>query len=263
VSVPPTEPLGGQPDHPACLVFRLDGFPSPPERIEWDGARLWRQRPDRERWARTAGSEAWEAVVAPKAEAWTALAQVLEDSGVWAWPRRSENLDVLDGTQWSLKLRWDTRRWSGEGSNAFPPGFGAVRQALEALAGGRRVPGSPKPFSFWGEWEGWIWDFTWDGRQLSGTWEQWREGRKWPHKTCCPRPCAWGPFRKALVAAQAADQTAGLTGTMHPARVSVDEPLRAVGGESMTEPWFQVARCLMDLLPPAPEFRNGTWREGV
>jgi hypothetical protein len=173
------------------------------------------------------------------------------------------NLDVLDGTQWSLKLLWDARRWSGEGSNAFPLGFDAVQQALEALAGGRRVPGLPKPFSFSGEWEGWIWDFTWNGRQLSGTWEQWREGRRCPHKTCCPGPRAWNPFRKTLVAAQAADQTAGLTGTMHPARVSVDAPLRAVGGESMTEHWFQVARCLMDLLPPAPEVRNKALRGGV
>jgi hypothetical protein len=173
------------------------------------------------------------------------------------------NLDILDGTQWSLKLVWGARRWSGYGSNAFPPGFDAVQQALEALAGGRRAPGWPGPFAFSGEWEGWIWDFTWDGRQLSGTWEQWREGRRWPHKTCCPGPRAWNPFRKTLEAARAADQTAGLIGITHPAWISLHTSLRTVGGESMTEPWFQVARCLMDLLPPAPEVRNKALRGGV
>lgn len=209
------------------------------------------------------GSEAWEAVIVPKAEAWAALAQVLEGSGVWEWPRKSVNLDILDGTQWSLKLRWGGRRWSGSGSNAFPLGFDAVHQALEALAGGRRVPGWPRPFSFSGEWEGWIWDFTWDGRLLSGTWEQWQEGQRWRPMTCCPGPRTWKPFLKTLEAARVVDQVAGLPVSMASTGISLHTPLRAAGDGSMTESWFLVARFLMDLFPASPEDRTKTWRGGA
>lgn len=233
---------------PESFAFRLDGWPCPPDRLEWDGHRLWRQWPDRKRWAGMDGSEAWEAVIVPKAEAWAALAQVLEGSGVWEWPRKSVNLDILDGTQWSLKLGWGGRRWSGGGSNAFPPGFDAVHQALEALAGGRRVPGWPRPFSFSGEWEGWIWDFTWDGRSLSGTWEQWREDRRWPRASHTPGPRAWGPFQQVLKAAQVHDRTAGCVGLIRLPDDSGRPLLRTASADRPSEPWFRVASCLMDLL---------------
>jgi hypothetical protein len=45
---------------------------------------------------------------------------------VWAWAASYEPADlILDGTQWSLVLRWGERAVATGGSNAFP-GVGAT-----------------------------------------------------------------------------------------------------------------------------------------
>lgn len=59
--------------------------------------------------------------VVPSTEEWHAFWADLDRLGVWKW-RREYFLPLLDGTQWSVKLRTQDGRWCHSfGSNAFPP----------------------------------------------------------------------------------------------------------------------------------------------
>lgn len=53
------------------------------------------------------------------------------------WPRSSINKDILDGTQWSIDIKFQGRRTIKKfGSNKFPPYFPELEKAMRKLSGG-------------------------------------------------------------------------------------------------------------------------------
>lgn len=124
---------------PRRLTFWIGGFMSSGLTLEWDGTRL-RRRPREARWSEPLDPETWEDLPTPNQAAWRDLAQELEEVGAWTWPTDSNDLEIMDGTQWSLKIRWGGRRWSGGGSNAYPPGFERIQLLLERLASEDATP---------------------------------------------------------------------------------------------------------------------------
>lgn len=183
-------------DRPRELRYDIGGFFSGSLTLEWDGTRLWRQR--RGRIESPMESRGWEELLPPSGEAWVELHQALQDAEAWRWPRRSVDLDVMDGTEWELAFRWGSRRWKGRGSNAYPPGFDHISGLLERMAVGRRRPGIPAAFRFEGACDGQAWRFAWDGRRLETRWEESASGASEIRHREGISSRDWRPFRAAL-----------------------------------------------------------------
>ncbi len=72
---------------------------------------------------------------------WAAFWATIEQVGVWGWEERYEpppGVLILDGTGWSLTLRYGGRFLRSSGTNAFPPGFDRFCEAMSRLVGGRQ-----------------------------------------------------------------------------------------------------------------------------
>ena len=120
-------------------MFNIGGFTGECHEIEWKTGILWYRRAE--------GAYVWQPAtqLSPSPEAWERFWQDVDAAGVWEWEKSYENLDVLDGTQWSLKLKYQGRRLTAEGSNAYPghgepefPAtceFGKFITALQQLTG--------------------------------------------------------------------------------------------------------------------------------
>ena len=122
---------------PASMTVVVGGFTGPSDSYVWDGSTLVHVH------AANAGDANPEITQGtPTAEAWTAFRQELDALEAWSWEKTYFNLDVQDGTQWTLQLEWDGRTIESSGSNAFPgsPGpeygeqFDRFLAALVALA---------------------------------------------------------------------------------------------------------------------------------
>ncbi len=57
-------------------------------------------------------------------EDWAGLWRRLEKSGcdLWNWRKSYFDPEIMDGTQWELKIRKGGRKLKSHGSNAFPGG---------------------------------------------------------------------------------------------------------------------------------------------
>ncbi len=96
------------------LQFSIGGYTGTCHEVEWKQGKLWYRRAN--------GAYQWQADVAitPTEEQWTNFWRAMETAGVWSWQESYDNLTMLDGTQWSLKLKYRERRVRCEGSNAYP-----------------------------------------------------------------------------------------------------------------------------------------------
>ena len=124
---------------PAKFRFTLGGYHGPCHELDWKHRTLWY------RWAEH--SYLWQPAIElwPSAEAWEHFWQAVEDAGLWQWDDNYEDADVLDGIQWSLKLKSQGKSLSSVGSNAFPGcdqpdypetcQFGQFVKALRELTG--------------------------------------------------------------------------------------------------------------------------------
>lgn len=99
---------------------------------------------------REAGGNEQEQRFKPTAAQWRAFAKALASAGAQHWQSRYNNSDVMDGTQWSLKLKFGELQVNSSGSNNYPdrlgkandkpeytPTFEAYLKAVKALLGGR------------------------------------------------------------------------------------------------------------------------------
>ena len=59
--------------------------------------------------------------ITPTPKAWEHYLTAMDKLDIWAWERKYDNLDVLDGTQWSVKINWGSKKVISAGSNCFPP----------------------------------------------------------------------------------------------------------------------------------------------
>jgi hypothetical protein len=129
-----------QPGHNSTILhFDIGGYGRGCHEIEWKQFKLWYRRAE--------GAYMWQPAteLIPSPEAWERFWRAVEIATVWQWENRYENLDILDGTQWSLKLKHQGRTLSCYGSNAYPGSdqpnypemchFGQFVQALRELTG--------------------------------------------------------------------------------------------------------------------------------
>ena len=126
-------------DLPGKLLFTIGGFTGKCQEVEFKkGALHYRQAEGAYRWGP-------EEITTPTPEAWAEFWRAAEVAGVWQWQKEYSNLNVLDGTQWSLKLEHQGRHVNCYGSNAFPGAdgmkyaasgeFARFLKALQALTG--------------------------------------------------------------------------------------------------------------------------------
>ena len=73
----------------------------------------------------------------PSAADWQIFWETIEELGVWQWQRRYDTPGILDGTDWSLTLRYEKQRLRTSGCNGYPQAKGAgstyERSGLEAF----------------------------------------------------------------------------------------------------------------------------------
>ncbi len=83
--------------------------------------------------------------VEPSTEEWLAFWDALDRLGAWSWGKDYFDPDILDGTQWSVRIRLGRGRLTSQGSNAYPPTgnndetkeFRQFRAAIGRLLGGK------------------------------------------------------------------------------------------------------------------------------
>lgn len=56
----------------------------------------------------------------PTPAQWATLRQRMDTIGVWAWQARHFNMQVMDGTQWLIDIRYADRAVQSQGSNSYP-----------------------------------------------------------------------------------------------------------------------------------------------
>jgi hypothetical protein len=129
--------------HPTHFQFQIGGYCGESHQIEFKRSKLL--------YRRAPGAYKWKPAVelSPSDDAWAHFWQAVEAAGVWRWNDRYENLDVLDGTQWSLKMRHHGNSLICGGSNAYPGSsapdylesceFGQFIKAARELTGKREI----------------------------------------------------------------------------------------------------------------------------
>ena len=76
--------------------------------------------------------------LAPDEAAWLRLRDRLDGLDAWSWRREYlPEQPVMDGTSWSLRLRWGRRRLTTDGHQRFPPGWADLCEEVSGLVGGR------------------------------------------------------------------------------------------------------------------------------
>lgn len=64
------------------------------------------------------------------------IEETIDAIGFWEWEREYFDMNVLDGTQWSLRIRGGSsgeRQKSSEGSNLFPRGWEAIYRDMRKV----------------------------------------------------------------------------------------------------------------------------------
>jgi hypothetical protein len=67
-------------------------------------------------------------------ERWATFWEEMDKIGVWAWEPNYSNHEVLDGTQWELKLRHGNLQLKSHGSNGYPGENGPEYSPTSAFA---------------------------------------------------------------------------------------------------------------------------------
>lgn len=61
-----------------------------------------------------------ETLLKPTDEQWASFWRVCKDIGIDEWAEEYSNPDLVDGTQWEIKIQYDTFTACSSGENAFP-----------------------------------------------------------------------------------------------------------------------------------------------
>lgn len=221
--------------------------------LSWDGTQLWRFRDALGR--PLEGLENWERLQAPSETAWAEMERRLGEVDAWHWRRRWSDPLILDGSEWSLALRWGHRSWKGSGDNASPPGFERLEALLERMARSRKIPGFPHAFRFHLREEQNAWDFQWNGRSLS--WTVWNVVQGVCAKGECVTvpPARWKPLMARFSNARRGKGSANLMACEHFRFVSgpSDRPIVLEEYDSISGHWFKALTHLKDLAGLAPK----------
>jgi len=79
---------------------------------------------------------------------WQEFRAFVDRIGIWDWKSHYDDLDVIEGAQWTLEINWGEKKLCSSGSNAYPllesetGSFGGYSKAFsEFLEGLRRLLG--------------------------------------------------------------------------------------------------------------------------
>lgn len=78
----------------------------------------------------------------PKSEDWAKLRASLDTLDIWKWRRSYMDETVLDGTQWSIAIKYSDRSVVSEGSNSYPTQDGLPSATPEQTAAFRSFRGA-------------------------------------------------------------------------------------------------------------------------
>lgn len=113
---------------PEKFKFNIGGFHEGHYVIEYDGENLIYEH-----------GYGQKTVVNPSLTEWEIFWCKVDELDIWRWKQAYDNLDILDGTQWNLKLKHNGRTKNSYGSNEYPKTFDAFLKALRKLIGGLPV----------------------------------------------------------------------------------------------------------------------------
>ncbi len=65
---------------------------------------------------------------------WERFRDLLDQLDAWSWLRDYHpHESIVDGTSWSLRIRWGRRHLTADGSNGYPPGWERFCRGLSAI----------------------------------------------------------------------------------------------------------------------------------
>ena len=115
------------------LNFFIGGFSGGYERIIWLKGKLYHLM-DGEPEDEEVRPEEVLNVTTPSTKEWEEFWQTVDTLKVWSWKKNYINRDVIDGTQWELRIkRKGRRRRIIFGSNAYPQPEGTFESFLDAI----------------------------------------------------------------------------------------------------------------------------------
>jgi hypothetical protein len=76
-----------------------------------------------------------ELIEQPDDKAWQDFLATIQKIDIWDWESSYDNLDILDGTQWSIWITWGRYSVKSVGSNAYPDHFDKFLKAVNKLLG--------------------------------------------------------------------------------------------------------------------------------
>ena len=115
------------------LNFFIGGFSGGYERIIWLNGKLYHLM-DGEPEDEEVRPEEVLNVTTPSTKEWEEFWQTVDTLKVWSWKKNYINRDVIDGTQWELRIkRKGRRRRIISGSNAYPQPEGTFESFLDAI----------------------------------------------------------------------------------------------------------------------------------
>ena len=115
------------------LNFFIGGFVGGYEKIIWLNGKLYHLM-DGEPEDEEVRPEEVLNVTTPSTKEWEEFWQTVDTLKVWSWKKNYINRDVIDGTQWELRIkRKGRRRRIIFGSNAYPQPEGTFESFLDAI----------------------------------------------------------------------------------------------------------------------------------
>jgi len=61
------------------------------------------------------------ACILPTPQEWQNFWETMDKLDVWSWSKQYDNKDIVDGIQWSFKIKVGKKKMSARGSNSYPP----------------------------------------------------------------------------------------------------------------------------------------------
>ena len=126
---------------PKVFEASVGGWAGPFFRVKLEGKKL-----DYQSCLRAYGDIEENLGIEPSQEEWTAFWDAMDRIGSWSWARNYDDPQIMDGTQWSVRIRLGRKRLICYGSNSYPPSgdydetseFREFCAAIGSLLGGKK-----------------------------------------------------------------------------------------------------------------------------
>jgi len=99
---------------PTAFYIKIGGFHGPSYSVELRDGKLHYTADE------PARQKKIEKAVTPTEEQWRQFWQKMDQVRLWQWSREYVNREVLDGTQWNVRIKYDGKSLVASGSNAYP-----------------------------------------------------------------------------------------------------------------------------------------------